>query len=297
MGCIQFTFSHSKDRYDLPSQIHYCSLKQYNHCCRDHCLAYKESQKAVLYALECNLSSNLIEIIMNYLPDDPHRHVQCSTPGQCPMYYKVMNTSDTLCPIWFTHCMNTTNQAIQMVMLGDGRVGKTSLVKRFIEGVYTEAFHDPSIDEYVKHITMNGEPCTLRITDFAAQDQAMSVFRLINDDIMRSGQIFLCCFSADSPLSFQHVLDTRKRILQCKEGEDDWAMILVATKCDLMDSSIRSNQITFVDTQQAMERAKQWNIGYIETSAKNNINVDALFQRSVYEYWIQSESHQHGNGS
>ena len=46
---------------------------------------------------------------------------------------------------------------------------------------------------------------------------------------------------------------------------------------------MKQNQIN------AMELSKKWSVPYIETSAKDNVNIDLLFERIVYEYWIQTQ--------
>merc|ERR1712154_346247 len=130
-------------------------------------------------------------------------------------------------------------------------------------------------------IVIDNQQCTLDIADYAGQQMIFSN-SLIADHILRSGQIFICCFAIDSVKSFEKALIDRKRIIRCKEGDNNWSIMLVATKCDLMDNTIK-----------VIEQAKQWNIGYIETSAKYGINVNHLFERSILEYWIQSENHKY----
>merc|ERR1712154_102526 len=141
-------------------------------------------------------------------------------------------------------------------------------------------------------IVIDNQQCTLDIADYAGQQMIFSN-SLIADHILRSGQIFICCFAIDSVKSFEKALIDRKRIIRCKEGDNNWSIMLVATKCDLMDDAINLNEKKVVNTNNAIEQAKQWNIGYIETSAKYGVNVNRLFEQSILEYRIQSESDEH----
>jgi len=135
-------------------------------------------------------------------------------------------------------------------------------------------------------MVINNQKCTLDITEFDMIQHTMYTNSAINDHILRSCQIFICCFASDSQKSFEKAMVDRRRIMRSKEGYDNWGILLVATKCDLKDNMV-------VDTNKVIEKAKQWNIGYIETSAKYDINVNLLFEQSILEYWIQSESHKY----
>ena len=74
----------------------------------------------------------------------------------------------------------------------------------------------------------------------------------------------------------------------------DGGAILVATKCDLYyddfdEQCKKAQQIMRRNRENAMKLSKLWNVPYIETSAKRDINVHFLFERIIYEYWVQSQ--------
>ena len=70
-------------------------------------------------------------------------------------------------------------------------------------------------------------------------------------------------------------------------------MILVGTKGDLRhnDIYIKHYKDNIIDIDTILNTAKEWNIPYIETSAKLGRNVNFLYRQSIYEHWIQSNNH------
>merc|ERR1711971_70068 len=120
---------------------------------------------------------------------------------------------------------------------------------------------------------------------------------------MREGNLFLLCFAVNNKWSWEEIERIREWVLRIKEGSDNYAMVLVGTKCDLrsvedeqmMRQEQRKHHDTrndFVDPRMVIEKAKEWKLPYIETSAKHGRNVHFLFRAAVYEYWWQSQQRQ-----
>ena len=60
----------------------------------------------------------------------------------------------------------------KMCIFGDGGVGKTTLVNRYISGKYSEAFKMTiGVDFYTKNIEIQGTRVNLQIWDFASEHQ------------------------------------------------------------------------------------------------------------------------------
>ncbi|XP_008578038.1 PREDICTED: ras-related protein Ral-A-like [Galeopterus variegatus] len=66
-----------------------------------------------------------------------------------------------------------------------------------------------------------------------------------------------------------HFLLSREQILRVKEDENV-PFLLVGNKSDLEDKRQ-------VSVEEAKNRADQWNVNYVETSAKTRANVDKVF--------------------
>lgn len=85
---------------------------------------------------------------------------------------------------------------------------------------------------------------------------------------MQSGEGFLCVISVTEIESFAATADSREYILIVKEDVNILFM-LVGNKSDLEDKRQ-------VSVEEAKTRADQWNVNYVETSAKTRANVDKV---------------------
>ena len=88
------------------------------------------------------------------------------------------------------------------------------------------------------------------------------------DNYFRSGEGFLFVFSITEEDSFQATQDFREQILRVK-NEESIPFLLVGNKCDLEDK----RKVSYAE---AKNRADQWGVPYVETSAKTRENVDKV---------------------
>lgn len=71
------------------------------------------------------------------------------------------------------------------------------------------------------------------------------------------------------------IFHCREQILRVK-NDDTIPFLLVGNKADLEDKR-------YVSVEEAQERAKQWSVPYVETSAKTRANVDKV--RTIGALW------------
>ena len=166
-------------------------------------------------------------------------------------------------------------------MYGSGGVGKSALTIRMVTGDFLEEY-DPTIeDTYRKQFVFNGEPVLLDILDTAGKEEYSSML----DQWLGDGKIFFLCFSVTNRDSWADTELYRRRLLQTKDLDDkDWAMILIANKCDLQEDRK-------VSEEEILEKAMEWNVPVVETSAKENKNVEHMFMSGIYAYWVNSQMH------
>jgi small GTP-binding protein len=146
------------------------------------------------------------------------------------------------------------------ILIGDAGVGKTSLVKRFVNntkpGLYDITI---GIDYESKLLEIKGEDdeqlkIKLQIWDTAGQE----VFKSIINSYYNTTVGAIVVFDVTCRNSYNHVNSWVKEIRD--RSRSDTTIILVGNKCDL--KSKRS-----VSTQEANEYAREKDIEYIETSA------------------------------
>lgn len=150
-------------------------------------------------------------------------------------------------------------------MVGSGGVGKSALTLQFMYDEFVEDYEPTKADSYRKKVILDGEEVQIDILDTAGQED----YAAIRDNYFRSGEGFLCVFSIEEPENFAATAEFREQILRVK-GDDNIPFILVGNKADMEDSRK-------VSVEEAQERARQWNVPYVETSAKNRTNVDKVF--------------------
>uniref|UniRef100_A0A915C110 small monomeric GTPase n=1 Tax=Parascaris univalens TaxID=6257 RepID=A0A915C110_PARUN len=155
----------------------------------------------------------------------------------------------------------------KVIMVGSGGVGKSALTLQFMYDEFVEEYEPTKADSYRKKVVLDGEECAIDILDTAGQED----YSAIRDNYYRSGEGFICVFSITDTESFDATNEFREQILRVKNATDaSIPIMLVGNKCDL-------NNERCVMQIQAQQRAEQWGVPYIETSAKHRTNVDKVF--------------------
>lgn len=109
---------------------------------------------------------------------------------------------------------------------------------------------------------------------------------------MRTGEGFLLVYSITSRNSFEEISTFHQQILRVKD-RDSFPMIVVANKCDLeYERQVGMNGASWLFGRwnvgltpgvEGRDLAKHFNTKFIETSAKQRINVDEAFTNLVRE--------------
>ena len=157
----------------------------------------------------------------------------------------------------------------KVCIFGDGGVGKTTLVNRYMTGVFKgDSTMTIGVDFHVKKLEIDGLNVSLQIWDFAGEDRFR--FLLPSYVIGASGGIFMYDITRYSSLkNFDDWLDIFKRAYTGKERQIP--IIMVGGKLDLQYKRA-------VSSNDAFELAKKKNLyGFVECSAKNGENIDDIF--------------------
>ena len=131
---------------------------------------------------------------------------------------------------------------------------------------FVEDYEPTKADSYRKKVVLDGEECQIDILDTAGQED----YAAIRDNYFRSGEGFLCVFSITERESFDATSEFREQILRVKGDSENIPFLLVGNKADLEDK----RQVT---ADEALAKAKEWNVACVETSAKTKANVDKVF--------------------
>lgn len=153
----------------------------------------------------------------------------------------------------------------KVIMVGSGGVGKSALTLQFMYDEFVEDYEPTKADSYRKKVVLDGEDVQIDILDTAGQED----YAAIRDNYFRSGEGFLLVFSITEHESFSATSEFREQILRVKE-EEAIPLLVVGNKSDLEERRQ-------VSAEEAAAKAGEWNVQYVETSAKTRANVDKVF--------------------
>lgn len=171
--------------------------------------------------------------------------------------------------------MNTSFQdfdyLFKVVIVGDSGVGKSNILLRFTENNFSFSFH-PTIGVDFKIKTFQYESFTvkLQLWDTAGQER----FKNVANTYYKGAHAVLLVYDITNPSSFKSL----EKWIEEVEGHSDCMLVklLVGNKVDLEDQRK-------VSLGEAKLFAEKLNIKFLETSAKDTINIDEAFSCLVKE--------------
>jgi Ras-related protein Rab-1A len=120
------------------------------------------------------------------------------------------------------------------------------------------------VDFKIRTIEMDGKTIKLQIWDTAGQER----FRTITSSYYRGAHGIIIVYDITDMESFNNVKEWMSEI--DKYANDSVCKLLVGNKCDLAESRV-------VETAVAQAYADEIGIPFLETSAKDSINVEEAF--------------------
>lgn len=173
---------------------------------------------------------------------------------------------------------------IKCVFLGDGAVGKTSLIVSYTTNGYPTEYVPTAIDSYDAIVTVDHQPVKLEICDTAGQDDFNSLRPLAYPNT----DVFLLCFSVASPSSFLNI--RQKWVPELKKSHPKGRMppvILIGTMGDLRGQGqatvdlARQAESLVSETEARKLAAQVGFVRYIESSALTQHNLKEVFDEAI----------------
>lgn len=168
----------------------------------------------------------------------------------------------------------------KFLLIGDGNVGKTSLVRRLCQDEFDDKNESTiGVEFFTKLIHDKDTDFKLQIWDTAGQEK----YRSIGKTYYRNSVGILIVYDITDHKTFESIEDwISEAEVNC---DPNGKKILIGNKSDLVDS----REVT---TQEAEELARNHSMLFLETSAKNNTNVFEAFMnvsREVYAAVLTNE--------
>ena len=163
---------------------------------------------------------------------------------------------------------------LKVVLLGDGGVGKSSLIQRFMSNKFDPSlFHTIGVEFLNKDLVVDGDRYTLQIWDTAGQER----FKSLRTPFYRGTDCCLLTFAIDDSQSFQNIAMWKKEFLYYADVKDpdNFPFVVLGNKSDLS-----------AERKVTSDEAELWcgqngRLPYYETSAKDAVNVDLAFTAAI----------------
>jgi len=154
---------------------------------------------------------------------------------------------------------------IKVILAGDGTVGKTTLLHRYVfDEFITEHKMTIGMDTHTKLTRVPGlGPVKIHTWDLAGQPQ----WSAVRESFYLGSHAMALVFDANKPKTIQHLPEW---VSECRSKAPGIPVLVVANKIDLPGK---------VPTDKIARWARENQFGYIETSPKTGHNVDALFAK------------------
>ncbi|XP_017856498.1 PREDICTED: ras-related protein Rab-23 [Drosophila arizonae] len=155
--------------------------------------------------------------------------------------------------------------AIKVVIVGNGGVGKSSMIQRYCKGIFTKDYKKTiGVDFLERQIEIDGEDVRIMLWDTAGQEE----FDCITKAYYRGAQASVLVFSTTDRASFDAIKEWKRKV----ENEcNEIPTVIVQNKIDLIEQAV-------VSADEVETLAKMLNCRLIRTSVKEDINVASVFR-------------------
>lgn len=152
----------------------------------------------------------------------------------------------------------------KFLIIGDSGVGKSSLMNRFSDNIFNDAFISTiGVDFKIRTVDIDGKIIKMQIWDTAGQER----FRTIVSSYYRGAHGIMIVFDITNKDTFNNVGMWYEEA--GKYASENVKLILIGNKADISKRQ--------VEYSEAVDIAEKYNMKYIETSAKTALNVETAF--------------------
>lgn len=186
---------------------------------------------------------------------------------------------------------------VKCVIVGDGTVGKTSLIISYTTSGFPSEYVPTAFDNYNVFVTVNREPVQLQLCDTAGQDDFDRLRPLSYPGV----DVFLLCFSIVNPTSFFNI--HAKWLPELRSTKPQVPIVLIGTQLDLRNdvkvlvelAGYDERPISEDEGRSAAEAAGAF--AYIECSALTQKNLKDVFDAAIMAALKGLEAGQQNNSS
>ena len=167
------------------------------------------------------------------------------------------------------------NYLFKVLMLGDSFVGKTNMLKRFLNDEFDMNTKETVGVEFGSKNFILGEKKDIikaQIWDTAGQER----YRSVTKAYYKGAKGALLVYDITRKSTFENIdnwlIDLRTN------ADKDILILLIGNKSDLSDKRE-------ISEEEARTKAEQYNIAFLETSAKSGDNIDKAFTQLIEQVY------------
>jgi small GTP-binding protein len=155
---------------------------------------------------------------------------------------------------------------LKILTAGEGGVGKTTLLHRYVEGRFSaETKMTIGVEFFLKETEIDDKQCTLQLWDFGGQER----FRFLLESYVLGAKGAMLMFDLTRMMSLEN-LEQWLNIV--RKGDPNLPVLFLGTKFDLTEE-------IQVDDDYAMSFLQQFNlIDFLKISSKTGENVAQAFE-------------------
>lgn len=162
---------------------------------------------------------------------------------------------------------------LKVIVVGNGQVGKTSMITRFAKGIFTNEYKKTiGVDFLEKRLFLNavGEEVTFLLWDTAGQEEYDAITRTY----YKGAGACILAFSTTDRDSFDAIESWHKKV---RDECGNIVMVLVQNKVDLLDQAVMSKE-------EVEQIAKKLRLKLYRTCVKDDMNVSEVFMHLGQEF-------------
>lgn len=167
--------------------------------------------------------------------------------------------------------MADDGERYRIVFLGSGKVGKSSILHRFLKGTFSFTYKMTVEDLHPKDYNLSGTIVRVDFLDTAGDIEFPAMRRLS----ISTAHAFVLVYSVEQPASFDEVKNIWEQIKEQRKDYQDIPCVIVSNKADLDDGRevVDRDEVDDWAYKQGLDTA------LIETSAKLDNGIVNIFQK------------------
>ncbi|MFX1267179.1 MAG: Rab family GTPase [Promethearchaeota archaeon] len=160
----------------------------------------------------------------------------------------------------------TKTKVLKTIIAGDGGVGKTTMLHRYVKGKFIENMQMTiGVEFFLKKLKIEGEEVIMQIWDFGGQER----FRFLLESYAMGAKGALLLFDLTRPITLENL---EQWVSICRIENPDLPILFIGSKSDLAGSINLSEDYIF----QIQEEHSFFN--FLKISSKNGENVALAFE-------------------